>query len=127
MKNYSKVLLVTAAVFGLVGTVLGAHMAGAGSYAFRPIHAHILVSGFLALSVFALFYKVFKPKNHILSALHVWTAVIGNVGLVVGMYLHFLLDLPNAVTLPVYIGGGVILLVSYAIFLIQAITLNTRN
>ncbi len=127
MKDYSKVLLVTAAVFGLIGTILGAHMAGAGSYAFRPIHAHILVSGFLALSVFALFYKVFKPKNQILSSLHVWTAVIGNVGLVVGMYLHFLLDLPNAATLPVYIGGGVILLVSYAIFLIQAITLDTRN
>ncbi len=127
MKNYSKVLLVTAAIFGLVGTVIGAHMAGAGSYAFRPIHAHILVSGFLALSVFALFYKVFTPKNQLLSTIHVWTAIIGNVGLVVGMYLHFLLDLPNAATLPVYIGGGVILLVSYAVFLIQTITLDTRK
>lgn len=127
MKNYTKILLVTAAVFGLIGTIIGAHMAGAGSPAFRPVHAHILVSGFLALSVFALFYKVFKPKSQLLSAIHVWTAIIGNVGLVLGMYLQFLFDLPNIVTLPIYIGGGVILLISYAVFLIQTIMLDTNK
>ena len=127
MKNYTKILLVTAAVFGLIGTIIGAHMAGAGSPAFRPVHAHILVSGFLALSVFALFYKVFKPKSQLLSAIHVWTAIIGNVGLVLGMYLQFLFDLPNIVTLPIYIGGGVILLISYGVFLIQTIMLDTNK
>lgn len=47
---WSKRLIRFAAIFGLIGAFLGSHMAGAGSLAFRPVHAHILVFGvFLGL------------------------------------------------------------------------------
>ena len=87
MNNPVKLLLVFSGVFGLIGSVMGAHMAGSGSYALRPIHAHILVVGWLSLFSWSIFYKVFEVKYNALSKFHVWSAIIGTTGLVLGMFL----------------------------------------
>lgn len=118
MNNNSKVLLRFAGIFGVIGAVLGAHMAGSGSYAFRPVHAHILVVGWLTLFGWAVFYKVFQTKETILTKIHVWTAIIGSTGLTIGMWLYMVkpFDLPEGVTLVIYIGGGVALLLSFIMF-----------
>lgn len=71
MNNPVKLLLVFSGVFGLIGSVMGAHMAGSGSYALRPIHAHILVVGWLSLFSWSIFYKVFEVKYNALSKFHV--------------------------------------------------------
>lgn len=63
MHNYSKVLLRFSALFAVIGAFLGAHMAGAGSLAFRPVHAHILVVGWLSLFAWAVYYKVFSREK----------------------------------------------------------------
>src|SRR5699024_7270253 len=107
-----------AAAFGVVGAILGAHMAGAGSYAFRPVHAHILVVGWLSLFAWAVYYKVFQPSISGLAKVHVFSAIIGSVGLSVGMWLYMVkpFELPEAVLLIIYIGGGVTLLISYIVF-----------
>lgn len=116
--KYSILLLRFAAGFGVIGALLGAHMAGAGSYAFRPIHAHILVAGWLSLFAWAVYYKVFKPTTPILAKVHVWSAIIGSVGLSVGMWLYMVrpFELPDVALLIVYIGGGVTVLISYIVF-----------
>ncbi|KPH77846.1 MULTISPECIES: hypothetical protein [Bacillaceae] len=118
MNKNSKILLRFAGVFGLIGAILGAHMAGSGSYAFRPVHAHILVVGWLTLFGWAVFYKVFQTKETVLTKLHVWSAMIGSVGLTVGMWLYMVkpFNLPEGVTLLLYIGGGVALLWSFLMF-----------
>ncbi|QCR32513.1 hypothetical protein [Lysinibacillus sp. SGAir0095] len=118
MNNYSQVLLRFAGVFGVIGAILGAHMAGSDSYAFRPIHAHILVVGWLSLFAWAVFYQVFKTSQIILSTIHVWSAIIGSVGLTVGMWLYLVkpFHLPEGLTLTFYIGGGISLLVSFVCF-----------
>lgn len=118
MNNNSKVLLRFAGIFGVIGAVLGAHMAGSGSYAFRPVHAHILVVGWLTLFGWAVFYKVFQTIETILTKIHVWTAIIGSTGLTIGMWLYMVkpFDLPEGVTLVIYIGGGVALLLSFIMF-----------
>ncbi|MBP2240775.1 hypothetical protein J2Z40_001334 [Cytobacillus eiseniae] len=118
MNNHSLVLLRFAGVFGLIGAILGAHMAGSGAYAFRPVHAHILVVGWLSLFGWAVFYKVFQTTETILTRIHVWSAIIGSVGLSVGMWLYMVkpFNLPEGVTLSLYIGGGVALLVSFMMF-----------
>ncbi|SOC22778.1 hypothetical protein SAMN05880501_11494 [Ureibacillus xyleni] len=118
MSKYSLVLLRFASVFGLIGAILGAHMAGAGSYAFRPIHAHILVVGWLSLFAWAVYYKVFQKTQTVLAKVHVWSAILGTVGLTFGMWLYMVkpFNFPEVITMIIYIGGGVTLLVSYITF-----------
>src|SRR5699024_8733875 len=115
MKSPVKFLLVAAGIFGLIGSLMGAHMVGSGSYALRPIHAHILVVGCLRLFSWAFFYQTFNVKYNGLAKYHVWTAVIGTTGLVLGMFVNNVTSpgLPDVVTLILYIGGGVTLLLSF--------------
>src|SRR5690625_2455446 len=123
MNKPVKILLVFAGIYGLLGTIMGAHMAGSGSYALRPIHAHILVVGWLSLFSWSVFYKVFDVEYNALSKFHVWSAIIGTTGLVIGMFLTNVIsfNLPEVFTLIVYIGGGVALLLSFVAFFVQTI------
>ena len=127
--NYTKILLVLSAIFGLLGAILGAHMAGSGSYAFRPIHAHILVLGWLTLFSWAIYYKVFQPKNKTLMAGHSWSAIIGTIGLTTGMWSYYLnpFSLPNGFNLVFYIVGGLSILISFIFFLILAVIQETKD
>ena len=123
MNKPVKLLLVFAGIYGLLGTIIGAHMAGSGSYALRPIHAHVLVVGWLSLFSWSVFYQAFDVKYNALSKFHVWTAIIGTTGLILGMFINNVasLGLPDVVTLIAYIGGGVILLLSFAAFFVQTV------
>ncbi|WP_338753329.1 hypothetical protein [Bacillus sp. FJAT-52991] len=120
---YHVLLVRFAAIFGFIGAVLGSHMAGAGSYAVRPIHAHILVVGWLSLFAFSAFYRMYKvPKGSKLAGAHVWSAIIGTIGLTVGMWLYTVkpFDLPQTFTMVFYIVGGTILLISFLLFVFVA-------
>jgi|SRR5690625_1414589 len=129
MNNYSQILLRFSALFAVIGTVLGAHMAGAGSLAFRPIHAHILVVGWLSLFAWAVYYKVFFKKVSQLAGFQVYSAIIGTIGLTVGMWLQYLkpFNFPSGVSLIFYIGGGTILLFSYVAFLLLTLIHKESN
>lgn len=118
MERYSHTLLRFSSIFALIGAVLGSHMAGSGSYMFRPIHAHLLVVGWLSIFSFAIFYKVFQVNvSEKLAATHTWTAIIGVIGLTSGMWLQTL-DVAKGLQLSIYIGGGSILLVSFVLFVL---------
>ncbi len=118
LKTYSKTLLRFSAIFALVGAFLGSHMAGAGSYAFKSVHAHILVVGWLTLFAWSVYYKLYTPVNKKLAAAHVWTAIIGSIGLTVGMWLYYVkpFNLNETVTTILFIVGGTILLISFVFF-----------
>lgn len=117
---WSKRLIRCAAIFGLIGAVLGSHMAGAGSLAFRPVHAHILVVGWLSLFAWGVYYKTHAVQASKLIAAQGWTGIIGSFGLSFGLWLQYLQPFGDskAVNLPIYIGGGTILLISFALFVI---------
>ena len=119
-EKWSLRLIRISALFGLLGTVLGSHMAGAGSYAFRPIHAHILLVGWLSLFAWGVFYKIYKVRANKLITFHGWTAIIGAVGLTSGMWLQFMqpFGVNETLSLILYIVGGTVLLVSFALFVI---------
>lgn len=120
--NRTRFLLRTSAIYALIGTFIGSHMAGAGSMLFRAIHAHILVVGWLSLFAFAVFYRMFViPKSSKLATVHVWTAFIGAFGLTGGMYLHYFKPplMPEIVYLLFYIIGGTILVISFILFAIM--------
>ncbi|AOV06284.1 hypothetical protein [Sporosarcina ureilytica] len=118
--NWSLRLIRFSAIFGLIGTVLGSHMAGAGSYAFRPIHAHILLVGWLSMFAWGIFYKAYRVRATKLVNVQGWTAIIGSIGLTVGMWLQFLkpFNVNEVFSLIFYIVGGTILLISFALFVI---------
>lgn len=124
-KRWSIRLVRAGALFGLLGAYLGSHMAGAGSYALRPIHAHILLVGWLSLFVYGLFYKLYKVKFPKLVSLHGWSAIIGAIGLTAGMYLQFIqpFNINETFALVAYIIGGSILLLSFAVFVLVTFTI----
>ncbi|ASN07238.1 hypothetical protein [Virgibacillus necropolis] len=120
MNKYSKILLRFSAAFALVGAFLGSHMAGSGGYEFKTVHAHILVVGWLSLFAWSVFYKVYRPANKVLSTFHVWSAIIGAIGLTSGMWLYYVrpFDLNETVTNVFFIVGGSIMLLSFVFFFI---------
>ncbi|GAK12132.1 hypothetical protein [Geomicrobium sp. JCM 19039] len=115
MKQHVKPLMLASAFFGLFGVFMGGHLAGAGSYALSAIHAHMLVVGWLSLFSWGVYYQLFTVKGWLGTA-HTWTAIIGTIGLVFGMWLNN--SIGSVVTLIVFIAGGMILMASYALFLI---------
>lgn len=119
-EKWSIRLIRIAAIFGLIGTVLGSHMAGNGSPAFRPIHAHILLVGWLSMFAWGVFYKIYRVRARKLLTLQGWTGIIGAIGLTTGMWLQFMhpFNVNDVVALIFYIVGGTILLVSFALFVV---------
>lgn len=117
-EKWSLRLIRIAAIFGLIGTVLGSHMAGAGSYAFKAVHAHILLVGWLSLFSWGVFYRIYKVRAKKLLTIQGWTGIIGAIGLTTGMWLQFLqpFNVNEVFSLVFYIVGGTILLVSFALF-----------
>lgn len=65
---WSNTLIRLAALFGAIGAGLGAHMAGAGSYALKPIHAHILVAGWLTVLLGEFFIVSLKLEHRSLPS-----------------------------------------------------------
>ena len=128
-EKWSLRLIRIAALFGLLGTVLGSHMAGSGSYAFRPVHAHILLVGWLSMFAWGIFYKSYKVKAQKLISVQGWTAIIGATGLSAGMWLQFLEPFGEnkALSLPLYIGGGSILLLSFVLFAVITFTVKPNT
>ncbi|PFA66655.1 hypothetical protein CN378_13095 [Bacillus sp. AFS015802] len=122
---WNVLLLRMSAIYGFIGAFLGSHMAGAGSYAFKPIHAHILVVGWLSLFAYSSYYRSYQvPKSSKLAFAHVWTTIIGSIGLTVGMWMYNLnpFNLPSGFTTVFYIVGGSTLLLSFFLFVLMTFT-----
>ncbi|WP_226677914.1 hypothetical protein [Mesobacillus jeotgali] len=117
--KFDVVLLRLSAIYAFVGAFMGSHMAGAGDYAIRPVHAHILVVGWLSLFAFSSYYRSYVvPKTSKLASFHVWTAILGSFGLTLGMWLYNVkpFPLPETFTMVFYIVGGSTLLLSFLLF-----------
>ncbi|WP_096436651.1 hypothetical protein [Alteribacter populi] len=115
----TRVLLRFSALFALIGVFIGSHMAGSGGYSLQPLHAHILVVGWLSLFAFAAFYRLFSiSKDSKLANIQVWTAIIGSISLPTGMYWERMItEGPLAtVALIYFIVGGTILMISFILF-----------
>ncbi|MEO4051831.1 hypothetical protein [Solibacillus sp. CAU 1738] len=118
-KIWSVRLIRLAAIFGLLGAVLGSDMSGSGNYQFRAIHAHMLVVGWLSVFAWGIFYKVYRVKVKKLVTLHGWTVILGSIGLTVGMLFYNVnpFNFNETFTLITFIVGGTALLISFAIFI----------
>ncbi|ACA38261.1 hypothetical protein ACE1MS_00665 [Lysinibacillus sp. fkY74-1] len=119
-QKWSIRLIRLAAIFALIGTYLGSHMSGSGSYEYRPIHAHILLVGWLSMFAWGIFYRAFKVKSQKLVNIHGWTAILGVFGLTLGMWFYNInpFHFGSTFTLVFFIVGGTTLLISFALFIV---------
>ena len=117
-KKWSLRLIQFSAIFGLIGTYLGSHMAGQMDYALRPIHAHILLVGWLSVFAWGVFYRLYTVKYKKLVTIHGFLAMIGAVGLTAGMWFYNLnpFNMNDTFVLIFFIVGGTLLLFAFALF-----------
>ncbi|CAM3816341.1 hypothetical protein [Mesobacillus thioparans] len=119
-QTWSIRLIRFAAIFGLIGTFMGSHMAGAGDYAMRPIHAHILLVGWLSVFAWGIFYKNYQIKYKKLVSIHSITGMVGALGLTVGMWMYNLnpFNLGETFVMVLFIVGGSLLLLAFILFVV---------
>lgn len=90
MQGIGKAFFVSALVYGVIGILLGLHMAMSKNHGQMPTHAHVLVIGWLSFAVFGLFYSAHgHAVPRLLAAAHFWLAQISLAALVVGLYLLY--------------------------------------
>jgi hypothetical protein len=119
-QTWSIRLIRFAALFGIIGTFLGSHMSGNMDYSLRPIHAHILLVGWLSVFAWGIFYKVYTIKYKKLVPIHSIMGMIGAVGLTLGMWMYNLnpFDLNETFVMVFFIVGGTLLLLAFLLFVI---------
>ena len=117
-KKWSLRLIQFSAIFGFLGTYLGSHMAGQMDYALRPIHAHILLVGWLSVFAWGVFYRLYTVKYKKLVTIHGFLAMIGAVSLTAGMWFYNLnpFNMNDTFILVFFIVGGTILLLAFLMF-----------
>ncbi|OED31758.1 hypothetical protein H1Q58_03240 [Planococcus maritimus] len=120
-KKWSLRLIQFSAIFGFLGTYLGSHMAGQMDYALRPIHAHILLVGWLSVFAWGVFYRLYTVKYKKLVTIHGFLAMIGAVGLTAGMWFYNLnpFNMNDTFVLVFFIVGGTLLLLAFLLFAVM--------
>ncbi|MER1986442.1 MAG: hypothetical protein ABS948_11180 [Solibacillus sp.] len=118
-----------AAIFGLIGTFLGSQMSGNMDYSLRPIHAHILLVGWLSVFAWGIFYKVFRVKYKKLVTVHSILAMTGAFGLTFGMWMYNLnpFNLNDTFVMILFIVGGTFLLLAFLLFVIVTFFIEKEN
>ena len=119
-KKWSIRLIRFAAIFGLFGTFLGSKMSGDMDYSLRPIHAHILLVGWLSVFAWGIFYKVYKVKHKMLVTVQSILAMTGAFGLTFGMWMYNLnpFNLNETFVMILFIIGGTLLLLAFVLFMV---------
>lgn len=119
-KVWSLRLIQFSAVFGLFGTFLGSQMAGEMDYSLRPIHAHILLVGWLSVFAWGIFYRVYTVKFKKLVAIHSILGMAGAFTLTSGMWLYNLnpFNWNETFVMIFFIVGGSLLLLAFLMFLV---------
>ncbi|MDN7246224.1 hypothetical protein QWY16_03500 [Planococcus shenhongbingii] len=117
-KVWSLRLIQFSAIFGLIGTFLGSQMAGEMDYSLRPVHAHILVVGWLSVFAWGIFYRVYTIKYKKLVAIHSVLAMLGAFGLSAGMWIYNLnpFNWNDTLVTILFIAGGSLLLFAFLLF-----------
>jgi hypothetical protein len=117
-QTWSIRLIRFSAIFGIIGTFIGSQMSGSMDYSLKPIHAHILLVGWLSVFAWGIFYKVYTIKFKKLVPIHSILGMVGAAGLTVGMWMYNLnpLNLDITFVMVFFIVGGSLLLLAFLLF-----------
>ncbi len=104
-----------AAIFyGLLGLALGLQMAISEDHGPMPVHAHIMVIGWLSFAIFGFFYIQFADTvARFASLVHAWSSQVSLVGLIAGLWLVYT---GNDAFVPLAAGASVVYALSFCVF-----------
>ena len=119
-KKWAIRLIRFAAIFGLIGTFLGSKMSGYMDYSLRPIHAHVLLVGWLSVFAWGIFYSIYTVKYKVLVTIQSILAMTGAFGLTLGMWMYNLnpFNLNETFVMIFFIVGGSLLLLAFTLFVV---------
>ena len=128
-KKWAIRLIRFAAVFGLIGTFLGSKMSGDMDYSIRPIHAHVLLVGWLSVFAWGIFYSIYTIKYKVLVTIQSILAMTGAFGLSFGMWMYNLnpFNLNETFVMIFFIVGGSLLLLAFALFVVVTFFIDNKE
>lgn len=128
-KKWAIRLIRFAAIFGLIGTFLGSKMSGDLDYSMRPIHAHVLLVGWLSVFAWGIFYSIYTIKYKVLVTIQSILAMTGAVGLSFGMWMYNLnpFNLNETFVMIFFIVGGSLLLLAFALFVVVTFFIDNKD
>lgn len=120
-RKWALTLIRFAAIFGVIGVFIGSMMSGDMDYSLRPIHAHIVLVGWLSVFAWGIFYYVVPVRKLVFVKIQSVLGMIGAFGLTSGMWLYNLnpLNLNETFNMVFFIVGGTILLIAFALFVVS--------
>lgn len=88
MTGTARNFFILAIAYGIVGMLLGLHMAMSQDHTQMPTHAHTMVLGWLMSAVFAFFYHLFPETGRtLLAKIHFALTAAAGVILLVTLYM----------------------------------------
>ena len=87
MQGVARNFFILGIVMAIAGLMLGLKMAITQDHGQMPVHAHIMVAGWLMSAVFGFFYHLFPvARQNKLATVHFWMHAVGIVVLTVSLY-----------------------------------------
>jgi predicted membrane channel-forming protein YqfA (hemolysin III family) len=87
MQGVARNFFILGIVMAIAGMMLGLSMAMTHNHVQMPVHAHIMVAGWLMSAVFGFFYHLFPvARQNKLATIHFWMHAVGIVVLTVSLY-----------------------------------------
>lgn len=102
-------------LYALLGMALGIHMAASHDHGQLPTHAHLMLLGWVGMTIYAVVYKLWPDAAEgLLPKLHMAVAHIALITLTVGLYLIYDGNVP--IGEPISAISSIILLANMALF-----------
>lgn len=87
MQGVARNFFILGIIMAIAGMMLGLKMAMTNNHVQMPVHAHIMVAGWLMSAVFGFFYHLFPvARQNKLATLHFWIHAVSIVVLTVSLY-----------------------------------------
>ena len=83
-------------VYALLGMALGIHMAASHDHTQMPTHAHLMLFGWVGMTIYAVVYRLLPgAADGILAKIHSIVAHLALIGLTGGLFLIYSGDMPT--------------------------------
>jgi hypothetical protein len=113
-KSIARAFMLSGAILGTIGMILGIVMGIDEDFTYAPVHAHINLVGWASLALFGLAYRAGLAQIGRLATVHFWVALAGAIVLPIGIYLSMANHQPA-----IAIIGSLLTLASMVLFVVN--------